>query len=565
MDRPSTMEHEQHATHQASPGDEPHATQFSLATLKQYWPLAILALILIFAWNVRWYHHDYPVIGYHDWKETHYLTEARNFARDGYFQYGFFVPWTDYPIGPSQGGIHPDTFPLPQIINAILFKLFGFHASIARTLSIIFSVATVAVAYLLGKTLFKREETGLLAAALFAIAPLLVFFGRQAMLDPPALFLTMLGTFFFLQWRETDKPRDLILATAALTLGVMTKYTFILLAAPLLALTPWQRIKEWKPRMKTYATCAAIAALLPLWIIYMATIPGTYGLKEAATGETVDLSLFSDAGFWQTMKAYAADNYTIRGFWLALLGIAAAALTFKRNTTAKYLTLYAGAGLIWFIVMAFKLGGHNYHQYPLMPLALFAITYLAATISGTLSSMIKLPGTNVAVYAMLILLLYSPSAAAWNRQFDTQFIGLDAAGAYIKEHSAPDERVFHSGHQSYSVLWEADRKGGPLPSEVETILEREDTLNYQWYLMYQWGFQTMQNEEVWNHLKQNYHLAQAAVQQTNQGYQPLYFLFRRGGEFNDTKLNDYLANKAAQPYTYEFTGGKQELTVVNVE
>jgi len=63
--------------------------------IKKNYPWIILSLLLIFGFYLRIYHSDYPVVGYHNWKETHYLTEARNYARDGFFQDGFLVPHWD--------------------------------------------------------------------------------------------------------------------------------------------------------------------------------------------------------------------------------------------------------------------------------------------------------------------------------------------------------------------------------------------------------------------------------------------------------------------------------------
>ena len=63
---------------------------------KNNWRFFLLILVLLFAFYLRYYHIDYPVVGYHNWKETHYLTESRNFARDGFFERGFFVPSFDY-------------------------------------------------------------------------------------------------------------------------------------------------------------------------------------------------------------------------------------------------------------------------------------------------------------------------------------------------------------------------------------------------------------------------------------------------------------------------------------
>ena len=110
---------------------------------------------------------DYPVVGYHNWKETHYLTEARNFARDGFFKHGFFIPVWDYPdVSDNPSGAHSDTFPTISIIVGFFFKLFGFKLWIARVINIIFALGSVCFFYLIIKKLFKREDLALTSTLL---------------------------------------------------------------------------------------------------------------------------------------------------------------------------------------------------------------------------------------------------------------------------------------------------------------------------------------------------------------------------------------------------------------
>ncbi|MBW3000043.1 glycosyltransferase family 39 protein, partial [Candidatus Woesearchaeota archaeon] len=160
-----------------------------LSFIKKNWNWILLGVILIFGFYLRAYHIDYPVVGYHNWKETHYLTEARNFAEDGFFEHGFFIPEWDYPsLVDDPTGVHSDTFPTTSILTAIAFKIFGYKLWIARLINILFALGSVLLFYLIIKRLFEREDLALLSAAIMSINPLLVFFGRQVQLINPALF-----------------------------------------------------------------------------------------------------------------------------------------------------------------------------------------------------------------------------------------------------------------------------------------------------------------------------------------------------------------------------------------
>src|SRR3990167_7599325 len=91
-----------------------------------FWVIIIFILFVGVAFRV--YHLDYPVVGYHNWKTEHYLGEARNFERNGFFSGWFFVPQWDYPklqAGHDFNGYHSDTFPTIPVIVSVFFKLFG--------------------------------------------------------------------------------------------------------------------------------------------------------------------------------------------------------------------------------------------------------------------------------------------------------------------------------------------------------------------------------------------------------------------------------------------------------
>src|SRR3989344_5903596 len=165
---------------------------------KKHWPFLILFVLLVFGFYLRIYHIGYPVIGYHNWKEAHYLSEARNFAKHGFFYEGIFLPHWDTPgLFEAQSGAHGDTFPTMPIIAGILFKMFGESLTLARLTSVFSILGSIIFMYLIVKHLFKREDLALTTAALMTINPLLVFYGRQADLINHAFFFLLVGVYFY--------------------------------------------------------------------------------------------------------------------------------------------------------------------------------------------------------------------------------------------------------------------------------------------------------------------------------------------------------------------------------
>ena len=206
-----------------------------------------LILILIFGFYLRVYHIDYPVVGYHNWKETHYLTEGRNFAEFGFFEDGFFVPRWNYPtLNDHSTGIHTDSFPLTSIILGGLFKIFGNNLTLARMISVLFSIGTILIIFLIIKKLFKRYDLAIISAFIFAINPLGVFFGRQVQLLSYSLFFCLLGILYYLKWIKNPSWKNTFLFSIPLILGILTKYSFVLFVFPILMTYPYRNLKSKK-------------------------------------------------------------------------------------------------------------------------------------------------------------------------------------------------------------------------------------------------------------------------------------------------------------------------------
>jgi 4-amino-4-deoxy-L-arabinose transferase-like glycosyltransferase len=546
--------------------------------LKKWLPWVVLAVFLILGFTLRAYHLNYPVVGYHNWKEEHYLSEARNFARNGFFENGFFVSQWDLPfLGEPADGAHSDTFQSIAIIGAVVYKLFPDNLAALRLIGVLMNLASIVFTYLIVKRLFKREDLALTTAALCALNPLMIFFSRNFQLDSPGLFFALFGTWLYLRWLEHDKAWDGILAIFLMLLGIVTKYTFILVAVPWFALFPWKKTftKEWWTKSHTrVAIAGAVMFVLSLtWLWYMEVyyknlIKSMYHLAGGGAvisfAEIIQFTVVFTSDFWHTMKAFVADNFTLLGIAFAGVGLVLLLLMWKKQREGgKFMLTYAGFGALFFIVLSYKLSGHSYHQFPYAPLIAFLIAYAFVVIGATVAGLVRVPHVKWVVIALLVLALWPATHAALNRQFDTQFPGLDVAGDFIKQNSAPTERIFHSSQQSYGVLWHADRKGYKFPSTVSD-LQQGEAANVTWLFIYQWRFDTFQNADLMAYISSHYQLRQVGFVQQNGQFTPYYFLLQKGGTFDLNKLNDLLSTQSVQTKQYEYSGGMMSFNYINL-
>jgi len=534
----------------------------------------LLIIILLFGLYVRSYHIDYPVIGYHNWKETNYLTTARNFAREGWFSQGLFVPMWDYPqLYEDPSGAHSDTFSTTPLLVSIAFWLFGENLALARGINIALALGSIVFMYLIVRKLFKREDLALTTSALMAITPLLVFFGRQMDVLNSAIFFTLLGMYLYLHWIESFSWKTTIAFSFTILLGVFTKFTFALLLIPGFFVFPFAKLKD-KTLWKKYAVCLIPLVLFFTWFLYIRTISADLGEEI----NKINPGLLFNPNFWNTMLNFFAENFSL--FMMSLFVLASLVFllfAWKRLSEPgyKFFLSYLIGGVIWFIVLAEKLQGHNYHQYPLIPLVAFMTAFLFVAVAQTIAQTAKKQWLKPVTILVLLVFVYSPinelpfhnSAMKYSasRMFDTQFFGLDTAGEYLKEHKLPGERVMHSSHQAYGILWHGDIKGTKRQKDVKLIQYGEDNLNITWLFVYQWDFDMLSMPEVGEYISKNYGLAQIGFMRSQNGINPVYFLLHKGGTFDLNKLNEYVKGKPVQSRTYEKTTGNIVMNYVDVE
>jgi hypothetical protein len=279
------------------------------------------------------------------------------------------------------------------------------------------------------------------------------------------------------------------------------------------------------------------------------------------------------------MKAYAADNYTIRGVWLAVFGLAALLALFlfakHRGIGNRFLLGYVGGVAVFFLAFSQNMAGHAYHQYPISLAAILLMAYLFTVVASNIGTFIASMAGQMAgkiakplSIALLILIIWSPSMAAIDRMFDTQFPGLDIAGDYLKLHKKEGERVMHSSHQAYGLLWHGDIKGTRgIPATLSNITTAEEKVNARWLFIYNWDFGIFQDQERWPYLSQHYSLRQVGFTRQNGGQPaPLYLLLYRDDKgFDINKLNEYVKDRPVQSREYEYSFGKAPVYYVNVD
>lgn len=145
----------------------------------------------------------------HDYDEGVYILGAR-FMSDGY------LPYRDFTL------VHP---PLYSLVLTAIFKVLGYNYFLAKYFSVFISLASIILVYFAGKKI-TNASVGLVAAALFAVSPDMIYFGRRAVQESLGVFLILLAIYFLFSFLSNKKSNRILLCGAALGLAIATKYIF---------------------------------------------------------------------------------------------------------------------------------------------------------------------------------------------------------------------------------------------------------------------------------------------------------------------------------------------------
>jgi mannosyltransferase len=152
------------------------------------------------------------------------------------------------------------TPPLYYLVAWFWSRPFGTGEAWMRSLSALAGTASILVVYLAARALPLSRRAGLIAAALVAVSPVLIWFSQDARAYSLVFLLTALSFLFFARARRSGSRRDLAWWAAFSALALATHYFagFVVLAEAAVLL--------WRPNRRAVAMAllpiAAMGALL---------------------------------------------------------------------------------------------------------------------------------------------------------------------------------------------------------------------------------------------------------------------------------------------------------------
>lgn len=174
--------------------------------------------------------------------------------------------------------------------------------------SVVYTLLTAAMLFMLGWKFSKQIETGFIAALTFLAFFTTYRFGRPFLTNPPEVFWIFLPFFVLLYWRQTFASRWLIPLLLGISVGIGFLYKSFALGLPVtLGLTVWYlylrqfRLMEFikQDALKVFIIISVAVAMFALWF---ALDPNPQAVwKEFVVGENVGKFDPHDRSYWQKL------------------------------------------------------------------------------------------------------------------------------------------------------------------------------------------------------------------------------------------------------------------------
>jgi mannosyltransferase len=156
---------------------------------------------------------------------------------------------------------YESTPPLYYGVAWVWARVFGFGEAGLRSLSALCGVLVVPLSYALGTKVFSRR-TGLIAAALTATSPLLIWYSQEARAYELAVLLAGVSILAFVYAEEAPSPVPLTIWVISSALAIATEYYAALVVVPAALWLIYRHRRERAPQVALGALVVCCAPLL---------------------------------------------------------------------------------------------------------------------------------------------------------------------------------------------------------------------------------------------------------------------------------------------------------------
>jgi hypothetical protein len=284
-----------------------------------------------------------------------------------------------------------DFHPFTGAANGKLFglwwmALFGLSGDgvlwVVRAATIVFGALGLATTFSLGRY-FVSTRVGLMAAALYALSPILFFYDRLALVDPYVTTWGLIAMWFSVRFASRGQSRDAVLRGVALAAAILAKATGLMLAV-IPALAVWLQKLPWRIRIRGVTLSYSVLAVI--WVPFYVLLVSR-GFRYFNTATTV-VGTDEAGGLVGRLVDNLRDTLTIEQVYfswpfLALVVVGAVYYLLRRPRAGLFLLLTTAIPLVGLLSFANKLSPRYmlFHVPGLILLLATGVGLLAADVS----------------------------------------------------------------------------------------------------------------------------------------------------------------------------------------
>lgn len=237
----------------------------------------------------------------------------------------------------ENGWLGPQHPPLVPLIYGAVTAVAGSHLKLLRVVNLAFACGTVVVAFLIAERLYERR-TALLAGVLLLASPLFERIASAATNDMPLTFLFCLALLAAVVLERRGGDRMAVVLGVVAGVGLLVKYTMVLVFPVLLAL-PWCTGNRRVVRRYGMVVVAIAGGLLLVWLDHAWSL-GILGQQQARLARLATMA--------QRSPGWAIDALIVKApaalgvYVLPWVALGAATMFHRRAMQDRFVACWIG-------------------------------------------------------------------------------------------------------------------------------------------------------------------------------------------------------------------------------
>ena len=165
-----------------------------------------------------------PSQSLHHWRQADCLSITLNYYQD---HHPFLEP-SIHNLGSDGSGKTISEFPVIYYITAQLYKLFGYHEFIYRTLNLLIFICGLFAVFKIFENTLKDSFYAIMLALFLFTSPMLVYYANNFLMNSAALSFAFIGLYYFSVFCKDSKNKSLYLTAFFFSLAGLLKITSLL-------------------------------------------------------------------------------------------------------------------------------------------------------------------------------------------------------------------------------------------------------------------------------------------------------------------------------------------------